>query len=344
MPLANADQYPLWANALIFAVAAVVVWGAGTRLARYADAIADQTGLGRAFAGMLLLGVVTSLPEVANVVTAADSGNPQLAVNNLLGSASINVLLLAACDAFIGRDAVTAVTANPSTLMLGTSCILLLTVVGALITTGDVLVGGVGAGAVAIGVLSLAAFWLSSGYEQRAPWTVKDGDEAPTPDDEPHERSLTAIVLRTVAAGATILGAGYALSQTGDAIATQTGLGSGIVGFALIGTATSLPELSTIVTALKLGQYDMAFGQVFGTNFINLALVPLGDAVFAGAAILDTLGRFEVVSALLGAALIAIFMIGLLEHRNARVLRMGYDSLAVIGLFAGGLALLYTLR
>jgi cation:H+ antiporter len=107
VPLSNAQDYPLWANALIFLVAAALVWGAGTRLTRDLDGIAERTGMGRAFVGMLLLGGITSLPEVANAITASAIGNPALAINNLLGSAAINVLLLAVADALVGRDAIT---------------------------------------------------------------------------------------------------------------------------------------------------------------------------------------------------------------------------------------------
>jgi cation:H+ antiporter len=87
MPLSAAQDYPLWINSLIFLVAAVFIWFAGTRLVRYLDAIAVKTGLGQAFVGMLLLGSITSLPEIANVMTSSSMGNPSLAINNLLGSA-----------------------------------------------------------------------------------------------------------------------------------------------------------------------------------------------------------------------------------------------------------------
>lgn len=65
MPLAHAANYPLWANLLIFLAAAAIIWFAGTRLTRALDAIATRTGLERVFVGMLLLGGITSLPEVA---------------------------------------------------------------------------------------------------------------------------------------------------------------------------------------------------------------------------------------------------------------------------------------
>lgn len=344
MPLADAQSYPLWLNALLFFAAAIVVWFAAARLTRALDAIADRTGMEQAFVGMLLLGGITSLPEVANVITASAIGNPPLAINNLLGSAAINVLLLAVADAFIGRDAVTSVVAKPSTMMMGTLCMLVLVIVAAAITVGDVALPavGVGLGGVTITALAIAFFWLAAGHDRRAAWAVAEPDQDEEAEDVRQDESSSSLMLWTVTAisGAIIFVAGYILSQTGDAIATQTGLGSGIVGFALIGVATSMPELSSIITALRIRRYEMAFGQVLGTNFINLSLVLLADGVFTGGPVLNELGPFEVVSALLGAVLTGIYIVGLLERRDRTVFRMGYDSAAVMLVFAMGISLL----
>jgi len=346
MPLSDAQDFPIWVNALVFLVAAVLVWGTGTRLTRYTDAISERTGMGQAFAGMLFLGVITSLPEVANTITASAIGNPALAINNLLGSAAINILLLAVADAFVGRDAVTSVVAKPSTLMMGTLCMLVLIAAAMAATVGDVPVLGVGLWALGLCAISIGGFWLSAGYDRRAPWIVKDRDDTPEKggDPTPQAAPLGPLVAKGAVAGTVIFAAGYALSQTGDALAVQTGIGTGMVGFALIGLATSLPELSTIVTALRIRRYEMAFGQVLGTNFVNLSLILLADAVFAGGPVTNELGTFEAVSALLGAALIGVFLVGLLERRNPTVMRMGFDSLAVMLLFGGGLVLLYLLQ
>jgi hypothetical protein len=56
-------------NFAIFAGACVVVWLAGTRLAEYADAISGRTKLSKAFLGLVLLGVATSLPEIVTTIT-----------------------------------------------------------------------------------------------------------------------------------------------------------------------------------------------------------------------------------------------------------------------------------
>lgn len=346
LPLSNAQDYPVWVNIGIFLVAAVLVWGAGTRLTRYLDAVSRKTGWGQAFVGMLFLGGITSLPEIANTLTASSIGNPALAVNNLLGSAAINVLLLAVADAFIGREAVTSAIAQPITMMMATLCMLVLISVAMAVTVTDVLVLGVGVWSVALCAISIGSFWLSVGYSDRAPWVVKNLEkDRPIPGrDAESKRSLRTLAYRSAAAGVIIFVAGYALSATGDALAEQTGIGAGMVGFALIGLATSLPELSSITTALKLRRYEMAFGQVLGTNFINLSLFLLADLVFSGGPVINELSRFETISALLGAVLTGIFLIGLLERRNPTVMKMGWDSLAVMIVFAGGLALLYTVE
>jgi cation:H+ antiporter len=345
VPLANAQDYPLLLNAGLFLVAALFVWGAGTRLTHYLDAVAAKTGLGEAFVGMLLLGGITSLPEIANVITASSTGNPALAVNNLLGSAAINILLLAIVDAFVGREAVTSAVAGPVTLMMATLCILVLVVVALAITASDVQVFGIGLWSIALCAMSIGSFGVSIGYGKRAPWVVKDPDRKDEIEEEqPVETPLRSLVLRSAAAAAVIFAAGYTLSQTGDALATQTGIGTGLVGFALIGVATSMPELSSIVTAVRIRRYEMAFAQVLGTNFINLSLILLADGVYQGGAVINELSRFETVSALLGALLTGVFLIGLLERRDPTVMKMGWDSLTVIVLFAGGLALLYQLR
>lgn len=343
MPLSNAGDYPLWINAAIFLAAAVVVWVAGSKLTIYLDGIAYHTGWGQAFVGMLLLGGITSLPEVANVATSSLTGNPRLGINNILGSASINVVLLAAADAFIGRKAVTSVVAQPSTLMMGTLCMLLLTATAAIIVAGDFAVFGVGIGAATIFLMSIAFFWIATSYGRQAPWIVRGARKKAKDREAPPGEALGPLVVKTVLAGAAIFVAGFTLSQVGDALAEQTGIGSGMVGFVLIGTSTSMPELSSIVTALRMRRYEMAFGQVLGTNFVNLSLLLLGDVCFSGGPVINELGKFETLSALLGAALTGIFVVGLLERKDSAVMRMGYDSLAVMIVFACGLVLLHAI-
>ncbi|WP_170304158.1 hypothetical protein [Microvirga makkahensis] len=83
---------------------------------------------------------------------------------------------------------------------------------------------------------------------------------------------------------------------------------------------------------------------MFGTNLLTIGLLLLADVFYAGEPVLNTAGRFEAVAALLGLILTAVFVIGLLERKNKTSLRMRYDALAAILIFAGGVILLYLLQ
>jgi len=155
---------------------------------------------------------------------------------------------------------------------------------------------------------------------------------------------LRRLVWRTTLSALLILAAGWLLSRTGSAAAAQTGLGSAFFGATFVAVATSLPEISTMVAAVRLRRYEMALGDIFGTNLFNAALVFLTDLLAPGPPLLSSIGAFAAFGALLGLVLTAIFLAGVVERRDRTVLRMGVDSLAALLVYGGGVALLYALR
>ena len=88
--------YIVWIK---FVICAGLILFAGMRVARYADIIADKTGLSRLWIGVLLVAVATSLPEMftgIGSVTLLDA--PNLAVGNLMGANAYNLLNIALLD------------------------------------------------------------------------------------------------------------------------------------------------------------------------------------------------------------------------------------------------------
>ena len=79
---------------LVFGLSAGLVWMAGGTLTRATDALSARWGLGEALGGLILLGVVTNLPELAITVSAALGGHVALAVGNLLGGIPMLALSL----------------------------------------------------------------------------------------------------------------------------------------------------------------------------------------------------------------------------------------------------------
>jgi cation:H+ antiporter len=117
--MSDLANHSIAVNLAVFAVASIAIWIAGSRVVRCVDAIADRTGIGQAFAGMLLLGGITSLPEIAAVSGASWIGNASLSVSNLLGSLCMNIVLLCVADAMLSPVAITSVVPGAATLLQG---------------------------------------------------------------------------------------------------------------------------------------------------------------------------------------------------------------------------------
>lgn len=346
------DQ-PLALNAAVFCLAAIVVWLAGTRVARLADRFATRSGIAHATVGLVLLAGITSLPEVAIALTSALAGAPALAVNGLLGGVSLQIAILAIADAVFGRQALTVVAGTSAMLLQATMIVLLLLVLALGVVVGDVALAGAGAWSWSLLAGYVFAIRIISGAERRPLWMVRGereappaeaGSEAPAATEAAEAETPRRLALRIGLAGAVILLAGVLLSLAGEAIARQTGLGNSFFGVVFLGLSASLPEFSTVLAAVKLRRYAMAIGDIFGTNLFNVALVLLVDLAYRGPPVLREVERITLVASLLGALLAGIYLAGLLERRNRTIARMGIDSFAVLLAYLGGLVLMYRLR
>lgn len=342
-------SFPLWTNLLIFAASAALVWLAGTQLARYADAIGDRKQLSKAFLGLILLGVATSLPEIATAVTGAFIGNARLVAGNLFGGVALQIAVLAITDVIAVKGALTYFTPEPVLLFQGVMLLLLLALA---------MVGAVAGEPLSFAGVGMTPLLLLVGYILTVRW-AQPGDHLPrwratnAPETtgqklegaKPLEALSNArIYSYTAAAAAVILVAGWALAQTGDALSEQTNLGASFVGVALVAASTSLPELSTTLAAVRLGNHQMAVSNILGTNCLEVALFFLADLVYRGGPILAATDRSSLFAAALGMLVTCIYLLGLLERRNRTFLRMGLDSFGVLVTYAVGVVGLYFLR
>jgi cation:H+ antiporter len=340
---------PLALNLLVFAAASLAVWKAGVRLSELAIVLSDRTGLGKVFVGTLVLGLAASLPELTTGLVAAGRGQGVLALNTLLGGVAVTMAVLAVADLRAGRQALSAKVRRPIVPLEGIFVVLgLLGVAGGLVA-GERSLWGAGAWTLGVGVLTLLLLWVVQRNERHRPWAPTDRadpkEEAPL-EAPAHTSAMSTSRLIWVLLGlaALVVAGGAALALTSEGLSTQLGLGAGFAGFLLAGVATSLPELGTIVGAVRLRQFEMAFGDAFGSNLLSLALILPADWVAPGGPILLAGGRFTLLAVLHGIALTMVYVVGLLFHRRATVLRMGLDSLVVLVLYAGGTGLLFRLR
>ncbi|MFZ5781443.1 MAG: sodium:calcium antiporter [Pseudomonadota bacterium] len=342
----------LGANVVIFMAMAAVVWMAGVRITRYANVISIRTGIGQAVVGMLLLGGVTSLPELAVTASAAAQGSGGLAVNSLLGAVAMQVVILAMADFAVRGRALTAVVPNPLVLLQGAFVILLLCVVVSATVVGDVAFLRVGLWMWLLLFVGVFALRTLARAGDRQPWRASDHAEL---EDQERRRAeaaaegdastdLRSSLVGAAVAGTLIVAAGSVLSLTGDAIASQTGLGGNFVGLVLLAFATALPEISTVMTAARAGLYTLAVSDIFGTNLFDVLLLVMVDAISGREPVLNDVGSFSTFAAVLGMAVVVMFVAGVAERRDRTFLRMGIDSVGVFATYAGGLVILFFLR
>ena len=192
------------------------------------------------------------------------------------------------------------------------------------------------------------AIWLLSRYYGSNDWVPVDlPDPEPLPFPAPYglaRQSNNALLWQASAACLGILLFGVLLVVFADRIAAQSGLGTSFVGVTLLAAATSLPELTTSITAVRLGAYTMAISNIFGSNLIMLVLVFPADILFWGGPILQDTSATVGLSLSFGVAVTSIYLTGLIVRRKPKVGPFGLDSVLVLVLFLAILLAYYQER
>lgn len=343
-----ASGWPLWANILVFAVATLVVWIAGTRLVLYGDEMSERFNLGQVFVGLIILAAITSLPEVVTTLTAAVAGNGELVMGNIFGSVTIQTAVLAVADLFVVRHALTSWPRKPTHALEAVLLILFLAAMHWIVIVGDrELVWGIGTGAVLLCMAYPGAIMLLRRYDERASWAPVDLPETEdkaavvTKRGNLSELPSIALFLRVALASVLILLAGFLTADRADSIAQQTGLGGTFVGVSLLAVATSTPEISTTFAAARIGAYTLAISNIFGSNLIMVALVLPADIAYRAGPILGDLSPAGQIGLLSGLLVTTIYVAGLLLRRTPRVFGAGVDSVLVLAVYLAGLVAVY---
>ncbi|MDM9381486.1 hypothetical protein QUB80_12320 [Chlorogloeopsis sp. ULAP01] len=346
----NFANYPVWINLVIFALAGGIVCFSGARLSIYADTIADRTGWGRAFIGALLLGGAASLPEIATTTTASAIGNASLAANNLLGEIGMQMAILALIDLVMVKGALTFFAPQPVLMLGGVILVTLLGLVLAANAVGEfVSLFGIGLWSLIVFSAYLISLYMIQRYERQDYWRAVTLPHQPAAEvteqrrqEKLHQLSLKKIFLYFAVNSFFVLIAGWILAQIGDTLGEETAMGSSFIGATLLALATSLPEAITTISAVRLGAFDLAISNIFGSNALTVSLFFIADIFYREGTIFAAMDRPSMFMAALAIVLTCVFLWGLLERDNQTIYRMGVDSTIVISIYFGGLLLLYS--
>ncbi len=324
-----------------FFISVVAIVGAAIVLARCADSIAERTGLGRLLVGSVFLAAATSLPELTIDLNAISLGLSDLACGDLIGSSLFNLLILAIADlAHRSRGGLISRAAAAHS-MSGAVTIALTSIIGIGILFERQLDGVtfLGLGPLVICVLIGYVFGIRLiFFDQRV-----SAEDTSSRQASPNGLALrTALIGYILSAAAIVLAAPFLASAAGE-IAELTGLGGTFIGTTLVALATSLPELVATLAAVRMGAYDLAIGNVFGSNAFNmLLLVPL-DLAFPGS-ILASVSTTHALTCFAVTLITAVVIVGQLYRVEQRRLFIEPDAGLVITLVLGSLWMVYLAR
>lgn len=303
---------PAW---LIFLLSAGTVAGAGMRLARDGDVIARGTGLGGMWIGAILVAAATSLPELTTDINAVLQGYASLAVGDLLGSSMANMMILAVAD-LLARSPrlLTRVAVNQALVGTLAVCLTVVAVLGILGAAGPGVLP-LGWGTLAIGFVYVVGMRLIHRNREEPPFT--------TPAEAAELRPPPAEVRRSMlwfAGGAlVILTAAPFLARSAAELAGQMGISTGFAGLLLLAVTTSLPEAAVTYGSVRAGAYNLAVGNLLGSNCFNMAaLVPL-DLVHGRGSILSGAEPGLAVGGLFAALLTTLAMLDVLNRSERRI-------------------------
>ena len=337
---------------LVFAAGGVATWRAGTTLSKATDALDVRLDLGDELGGILLLAVAGSLPEVAITISAAAGGHLGLAAGNLIGGVAVQTIVLLVCDLYTGD--------RPLTFLVGALTPVLEALLVMIVVSG-VLMGALLKPSTAIGgvvspaSLAICAVWAVGIYVinrvRKAPhWTVTMKGSSPgrhnhrqahLVEPHPYAGSTTGhVVLVFGVASLVTLVAGVALEVSGNELAGRAGINGVIFGATILATASALPEISSGIAAVRLGDNALAMGDIFGGNAFQVCLFLLADLI-AGAPVLPSAGALNGWLAALGIALTAVYGFGVIGRPSRTHGRLGPDSLIALLVFGLGVAGLF---
>jgi cation:H+ antiporter len=337
------EDLPLVALAAIFLVGAGVVWAAGTKLTDATDALSARLHLGEALGGLILLAIATNLPEIAIAVAAGLSGNLEIVTGNILGGIAIQTVVLVVLDVVAGQKSGRPLTNRAASLVLAIEGLLVLALLSVVVMgaqlPGSVELARIRPGPLVIVTLWLIGLWLVDHARDGLPWADDEADKRGI-DRDAGQAKVDMSIKRAatvfgVAAGLTLL-AGVALEQSSEAIAAQLGLSNVVFGATVLAAATALPEVSTGISSVRLGDSQLAVSDILGGNAFLPTLFFVAS-VISGQAVLSGAKPADLYLTGLAGLLTVVVVIGLVFRPRKQILRMGIDSLAILALYVIGI-------
>jgi cation:H+ antiporter len=318
---------------------------AGTRLSKYGDIIAEKTGLGHVWVGIVLLATVTSLPEVATGISSvAIIKSPDLAIGDLFGASLLNLAIIAVIDVLHTKGPILRFMGTGIVLATILSMLLIAAAATSILLAHSVfsvsILGLIGIYSPMLLCLYLISQYMLFRFKTRQP---DSGNDASSQGIDYASISLKRTLLYFGLTAIAILGAGIWLGFIGDQISNSTGLKASFVGTLFLAISTTAPEMVVSISAARLGALEMAVANVVGSNLFNIGVIIFLDDLFFGKGpILTYVSTGHALTALFALMLSSIVIIGIIYRPKLWMKSwVGIDTTFIAILYIAALVTLY---
>ena len=247
----------------LYCVAGFILLGvSGEILLRGAVTTANRLKIPPLLIGLTVIAFGTSIPELTVSLNAARTGNPDIAVGNVVGSNIANILLVLGAMAVFRSFTIDAGTLNrDGRVMLGVSLLMVLMALNGVISQWM--------GFALLAILGVFTLLLYRGARHES----DVNETAASVDENLLEGGLPMAVLFLTAGLAGVLWGSDLMVDGAVGLAQQAGISQAVIALSIVAIGTSLPELFISLFASLRGQTGLAIGNIIGSNISNILLI-----------------------------------------------------------------------
>ena len=231
--------------------------------------IAKRSGISEYVIGATIVGIGTSMPELAVSFFAALKGNADIAIGNVAGSNMANTLLILGITALISPIAFTRQNLRRDIpITFGVSMLLALFALDTFIwkSAANKIVRPE---AIILLLLFIAYMWMNFKQDKAS---AGPSCEVPEESKEKPMGLFKSIAMIVIGLGLLVLG-GNIFVDSGTNIAKALGVSDSMIAISMMAVGTSLPELATCIIAAAKKNNQLALGNILGSNISNILLI-----------------------------------------------------------------------
>ena len=289
-------------NIVLLVLGVIIVLKGADWLTDGAVNIATRFGVSQMVIGLTIVAMGTSMPEFCVSMVSALKGTPDLAVGNVVGSNTLNTLLIVGCSALVApimvkrssvkRDIPFAVVASllmllfcldgaigrvdAAVLFAGFCLFMFVTLKYAKTTEGPAAAVATSGAATTTGISEASTSQASSSEASSSETSAPEASSSETSAQEASQASgtsmLKAVVMLVVGLLCLIAGSNMFVDNA-SFVASSLGVSDAVIGLTIVAGGTSLPELATSMVSAKKGNSDIAIGNVIGSNVFNILMI-----------------------------------------------------------------------